>query len=841
MKARRPQQTRRASTAPDGTRAPKGDQPGSTNRRRRLFRLLTVLLVPPLALALLEGSLRSVGYGYPTGFFRRGVADGRPVLLDNEKFGWRFFGPNVARAPRPLVLPAAKPKETIRIFVLGESAAFGDPQPEFGLPRILEVLLQERWPAARFEVVNAAMTAINSHVVLPIARDCAQADGDFWVVYMGNNEVVGPFGSGTVFGRQAPPLALIRGSLALKGTRSGQLLASLPQLWRSRPASPTEWRGMEMFLAHQVRQDDPRMATVYAHFERNLADILDTGRRRGVKIIVSTVIGNLKDCAPFASAHRSDLPPAQAAEWTRLYQEGVQAEQTGHSAAAIVAFENAARIDDQFADLQFRWARCCLALGFEEEARRRFRLARDADTLRFRVDSRINDLIRRIAAQREGQGISLVDAEELAARESPHGLPGEELLYEHVHLNFHGNYLLARTLAEQVAKSLPDTITQHPDSSRSWMSQSNCARRLGWTDWNRYEAVESMIQRLNDPPFTGQLDHSKRQRRLLGEIESLRLALQPTALRQAAAQYQRALAVAPDDWVLHHNLARLLRRLGDLEGAAKSCQEVIRLLPHSSEPRVQLGVLLTEQGQNEEAMRHLDAALRLKPRSVPAMNGRGLALARQGRYDAAIREYERALRIEPYSGEAHLNLGIALSTQGKTNEARQHFRQALDRRLKNADAMVTLGKMCFGQGWVNEAITNFTDAVRLEPAHALAHFCLGGALASVGRRPEAQQHFAQAVRLDPHLGEARLGLGIELGRQGRHLEALEQFAEAVRLKPDLTEARLNLGIALQRQQRIEEARLQFQEALRLDPANALARKYIEAGQARTNDRLSPSP
>ncbi len=46
---------------------------------------------------------------------------------------------------------------------------------------------------------------------------------DIWVIYMGNNEVVGPFGAGTVFGRQVPPLPLIRASLALKTTRIGQL------------------------------------------------------------------------------------------------------------------------------------------------------------------------------------------------------------------------------------------------------------------------------------------------------------------------------------------------------------------------------------------------------------------------------------------------------------------------------------------------------------------------------------------------------------------------------------------------------------------------------------------
>lgn len=803
---------------------------------RRLFRLVTVALVPLLALALIEGSLRLAGHGYSSGFFRRGMAEGRPVLLDNEKFGWRFFGPDIARAPRPMSFPAIKPPKTVRIFVLGESAAFGDPQPEFGLPRMLEVLLRARWPERRFEVVNAAMTAINSHVLLPIARDCAQADGDLWVIYMGNNEVVGPFGGGTVFGPQIPRLALIRASLALNATRTGQFLAGLPRLWRERPPDRSEWQGMRMFIEHQLPRDDPRMARVYAHFERNLADILEIGRAWGVKLVVSTVASNLKDCPPFASMHRPGLTAAQTGEWGRLYQRGVDAAAQGKHTEAVDAFEAAARIDDQFAELQFRWARCCLALGREPEARQRFALARDADALRFRADSRINDLIRKAARDRERDGVFLVDAEELLSRQSPQGLLGEELLYEHVHLNFHGNYALARILAEQVARALPDSGTGDTDPRQPWLSETECARQLAWTDWNRYEAVASMLQRLNDPPFTSQFGHAERQHRLHGQMQELEPALKPTALREDVNRYRAALAETPDDWVLHHNLARLLHRLGNTEGAAESCRQVIRLLPHSSEPRVQLGVLLADLGRTEEAISQFDAALELKPGSVHAINGRGLALARQGKAEAAILEYERALRLDPRSGEAHLNLGIALSTRGRSDDAKRHFRLALERRLKKAEAMVTLGKMCFGQGWVNEAITNFTDALRIEPGHATAHFCLGGVLASVGRRVEAQQHYAEAVRLDPDLAEARLGLGIELGRQGRDLEAMEQFAEAVRLRPNLTEARLNLGIALRRQQRLDEALLQFQEALRLDPTNALARRYLDSLHLRMPDQ-----
>ena len=64
---------------------------------------------------------------------------------------------------------------TFRIFVLGESAAMGDPDPAYGFSRYLEVMLRERYPSMKFEVVNTGSVAINSHVLLPIARGLGEA------------------------------------------------------------------------------------------------------------------------------------------------------------------------------------------------------------------------------------------------------------------------------------------------------------------------------------------------------------------------------------------------------------------------------------------------------------------------------------------------------------------------------------------------------------------------------------------------------------------------------------------------------------------------------------------
>src|SRR5581483_1327699 len=190
---------------------------------------------------------------------------------------------------------------TTRIFVFGESAAYGDPDPDFSVARELEALLSLRFPERHFEILNTAMTGINSHVIWPIARDCATRQGDIWIVYMGNNEVVGPFGSGTVFGPKAPPCWLVRASLAFKGVRLGQLFDDIGDKLKKRTPQESVWGGMEMFLKNHVRADDPRMPAVYANFQKNLDDIVRAGLDSGARVIVSTMARNVRDCAPFAS------------------------------------------------------------------------------------------------------------------------------------------------------------------------------------------------------------------------------------------------------------------------------------------------------------------------------------------------------------------------------------------------------------------------------------------------------------------------------------------------------------------------------------------------------------
>ena len=212
---------------------------------------------------------------------------------------------------------------------------------------------------------------------------------------------------------------------------------------------PQEWRGLRMFLDQQVPADAPALIRMYNNFQGNLRDIVAAARDSGAPVLISTVGVNLKDSAPFASLHRAALTPKELEAWEGKFREGKALEEAGKPGEALDRYLSAAAIDDRYAELQFRLGRVYSALANFTEAKRCFALARDLDALRFRADGRINEIIRSVAGA-AGPGVEFVDGEGVLAEGSPHGIPGRELFYEHVHMNPHGNYLLARALFPRV-------------------------------------------------------------------------------------------------------------------------------------------------------------------------------------------------------------------------------------------------------------------------------------------------------------------------------------------------------------------------------------------------------
>ncbi len=789
-----------------------------------LLRIVLVVASPVVFFGGLEGVLRLAGYGYPAGFFVG--PDDRGLWHTNEQFGRRFFPRRLVRSPSEFVL-GEKPPDVTRIFVLGSSAAMGTPDEAYGLARMLAVMLEDRFPGRRFEVLNGAMVAINSHVGLQIARDCAEHQPDLFVVYMGNNEVIGPYGPATVFQKWSPNLATVRANVRLKATRVGQLLDGAMTGMRGNDDTPSSWQGLTMFVKNRVTADDPRLPGVYENYRRNLLDICAAARRAHAGVVLSTVAVNLKDCPPMASVHRDGMSAEELTRWEALVREGSELEAANRLDDAVDRYTKAAGIDDRHAELPYRMGRCLAAAGKMPEARECFVRARDLDALRFRADFRINSVVREVAAQEQGRGVTLADAEQAFARndDDTAAIPGAGLFHEHVHFTFDGNYRLARVLVDAVSEALPALAAS--GARGAVPTREECARRLALTPWDEAKMAKTIVGMTRKKPFTDQLDHDRRQSAAVAMAQQLQSAAEtPEAVERTLIIYQKALAKAPGDYWLHAGFGDFLRARGRNDEAVTQYREALQVNPHATGARARLGDALAARGETDAAIAAYQEVLKRRPDHVEVLNNLGNALAGRGHHDQAIDCLREALAISPDSEDLHGNLGRILAARGQVDEAAACFRQALELNPDHAESHRMLAGILADKGQVEAAIDHLRKALESEPSSPLTHQKLGKLLAARGLTNEAINHFRKALELRPDLAEAHASLEQLMAANAEKDPEWQRFRDTLEAKPEDAEACNSLGIALAGTGRFDEAIEQFEKSLKIRPDDALVHNNL---------------
>lgn len=139
---------------------------------------------------------------------------------------------------------------------------------------------------------------------------------------------------------------------------------------------------------------------------------------------------------------------------------------------------------------------------------------------------------------------------------------------------------------------------------------------------------------------------------------------------QAAAAYETALRLAPDEPTIHNNYAKILAENGRLEDAITHFEAALNAQPF--EPGIRhnlalagsdLGLRLGQAGNFTGAVERLRRAVELQPDLAEAQHNLGVAYMRLGRVDDAIAAFEAALKVRPDYESAQHNLGIARRTK----------------------------------------------------------------------------------------------------------------------------------------------------------------------------------
>ncbi len=577
--------------------------------QRALFGVLSALFCLLISLGLLEGVLSFIGYGYPTSFFLKDPVSG--MVIENERFVWQFFSPKSPLKPHPFRFAAKKAPDSIRIFVLGESAAMGTPEPAFGFGRVLERMLNHRYPDQSVQVINLAMRGINSHMIRTIASECVDFEPDLVIFYGGNNELVGwqapgPDSKGT------QSLGWIRFQQVLRSSHSGQWLRSLMSSFRFDQEPEQD---MAFFHEHRLHPDDPRRQIVLDRFATNLDETFDVLSANGIPVLVGSVVVNERDCPPLGSLFQSDLnenPQAQIDTWLAQTQHE---ESEGDLTPLIALLKQALKVDNRHAESHFRLARIYEMEGDTVSARLHYRQAKDCDALPFRATSSIQEVIKEAAQSSDADSLAFVDLEALF-REHPacvNGVPGYGFFYEHVHFRFNGDYTIASYLFPFVQDILKLT-RHHPDKEvTELLSLVDCAKQLGYNPVLEAMMVQSMIQLQKGPPFLDQVDHSDRIEALEKEFSQRYGNFGPAHFKGAIQWIRDAMQENPDDWNLPFLAARIAARLKDYETAIQLSTKARDLMPHASIIRVTLASYLAKAGKKQEARSELEYILEMIP------------------------------------------------------------------------------------------------------------------------------------------------------------------------------------------------------------------------------------
>ncbi|MBU1694961.1 MAG: hypothetical protein KKC51_13490 [Verrucomicrobia bacterium] len=402
--------------------------------------------------------LRLAGWGGYPAFLREAgrLPSGEMLCLVEPAASKPYFfaNPNRPGYAEQTTFLMPKPAGTVRIFLVGESAAKGYPQPRnLSMASFLQEILNTAWTDRKAEVISLGTTAVASFPLVYLVRDALKFDPDLFIFYTGNNEFFGAYGTGSINAAGTLPPGALRVLRALRGLAIVQALGE----WRYGKTEEGLTLLEEMIGRASILADSPLRSAAARNLAAHLGAMLDQVKAAGVPAIVCTTAGNESGLAPLGSEEGSN---------------------PGHARNRFLQGRALAAADDR------------------DGARKAFLEARDLDTLPWRPVSQTEVAIRAAARKKN---VVLCDIAEIFRGESPDGATGWDLVDDHVHLSLRGQARAARAIVEAMT-AWPGALRVDAEALASLPDDTALARRLGANVYDEYR-VNHTLRVLFGVPF----------------------------------------------------------------------------------------------------------------------------------------------------------------------------------------------------------------------------------------------------------------------------------------------------------------------------------------------------
>jgi tetratricopeptide (TPR) repeat protein len=467
----------------------------SLSRRRRILFRAVCIFFPVVVIAFCEVVLRLFGWGGYADFFRElPRPDGSTLVVSDVAGSGNYFYANREKPGTndefAFVMP--KPSTTTRIFLVGESAIKGFPQPRaFTAGEFLEQMLQECWPDRDVEVINLGTTAVASFPVLDIVRKAVRYEPDLVIFYGGNNEFFGAYGVASV-NRGFASASLISLQYRVRSLAIAQVLQRL----FGRNADLANRTLMEAMIGEvYVPPDSELRESAAALLKAHVSEMADVCKANDVPLLVCLPVANERGLAPLGDFRVQDAPPAaHKTVATQMKEAAEKLESAPEEARAILA--EVLRQMPEHAKAEYLLATCEESLGNTDAALAHYRAALDLDTMPWRPPTRSVEAIKQ-AAEESDVPVCDVSAH-FRSVESPAGV-GWDLMDDHVHFSLKGQYELARAMTLALV-SIDGALHVDAEQIEQLPAYDALLQRFGHNPYDGYGVAVEMRQ-IFDVPF----------------------------------------------------------------------------------------------------------------------------------------------------------------------------------------------------------------------------------------------------------------------------------------------------------------------------------------------------
>lgn len=281
----------------------------------------------------------------------------------------------------------------------------------------------------------------------------------------------------------------------------------------------------------------------------------------------------------------------------------------------------------------------------------------------------------------------------------------------------------------------------------------------------------------------------------------------------AIAMYRKALTLNPAMPGLQMNLGLALFKSGNLKGAIREFEPLLKkqdpASPDAQRLRILLGMCYYGVGEYAAAVPPLREAMQHDPQDLPYRLVLAHSCLRAEQYQCVLDVYHEILSLNAESAEADMLAGEALDEMRDHAGAVEQFRAAVKADPKQPGVHFGLGYLLWTGSQYDEAAQQFQAELDNNPQNVQALVYLADANIRLGQLDRAQPLLEKALHLDPRFEMTHLEFGILDSESGKNEQALRELRQAASLDPQDVQVHWRLARLYQTMGRKQEARAEF--------------------------------